>query len=85
MALCVALQADGTVIPTGQAPSECAGYVLVSATEHAQMAFLSDLFQWPEAGVAASWLIGAFGFVIVCNVVGSQVGSVVKMLSTDRH
>lgn len=85
MALCVALQADGTLVPTGQPPTECAGYVLVSATEHAQFSFLSDLFQWPEADVAASWLVGAFGFVIVCNVVGSMVGSVVKMVSTDRH
>lgn len=85
MALCVALQPDGTLAPTGQPVAECSGYVLVSATEHARLSFLSDLFEWPEASVAASWLVGAFGFVIVCNVVGSMVGSVVKMLSTDRH
>lgn len=34
MALCVTLTAEGTLIPTGQPVTECAGYVLVSASEH---------------------------------------------------
>lgn len=85
MSECVVLNPDGTLSSTGQPASECAGYVLVSATEHAQQSFLTQLFQWPEAEIAGSWLVGAFGFVIVCNVAGSMVGSVVKMLSTDRQ
>nr|WP_235567608.1 hypothetical protein [Lysobacter sp. Root96] len=48
------------------------------------MSFLSDLFTWPEPEIAASWLVGAFGFVLVCNVAGSLVGSVVKAVSTER-
>jgi len=85
MSECVVLNPDGTLSSTGQPASECAGYVLVSATEHAQMSFLAELFQWPEADVAATWLVGAFGLVLACNITGSVVGSVVKMVSTDRH
>lgn len=84
MSACVVLNADGTVSITGQPVSECAGYVLVSASEHAQMSFLTSLFEWPEADVAGTWLVGAFGFVMVCNVAGSLSGAVVKALSTDR-
>ena len=84
MSICVQLAPDGTLQPTGTPVSECAGYVLVDATQHAQMAFLAELFKWPEPNVAASWIVGAFGFVLVCNVVGSIVGSVVKAVSTER-
>lgn len=84
MSECVVVNADGTVAFTGQPVAECSGYVLVSAAEHAQMSFLSSLFQWPEPGIAATWLVGAFGFVMGCNVIGSMVGSVVKALSTER-
>lgn len=84
MSECVVLNADGTLTSTGQPVAGCAGYVLVSSSEHAQMSFLSSLFQWPEADVAGTWLVGAFGFVMVCNVVGSMVGSVVKAVSTER-
>lgn len=84
MSECVTLNADGTLTTTGQAPADCAGYVLVSSSEHAQMSFLSSLFEWPEADIAGTWLVGAFGFVMVCNVAGSLVGSVVKAVSTER-
>lgn len=84
MSICVHLASDGSLQPTGTPVSECAGYVLIDATEHAQMSFLADLFKWPEADIAASWLVGTFGFVIVCNVVASMVGSVVKAISTNR-
>lgn len=84
MATCVALHPDGTLHPTGQAASECSGHVLLSGAEHASLSFLQQLFEWPTAEVAATWLVGAFGFVIVCNVAGYLTGAVVKMVSTDR-
>jgi len=84
MAECVALNPDGTLTLTGQPADQCTGYVLVSGSEHASMSFLASLFEWPTADIAATWLVGAFGFVMVCNVAGSMVGSVVKMVSTDR-
>lgn len=78
------VNADGTLAATGQPVAECSGYVLLSGAEHASLSFLTSLFQWPEPNVAMSWLVGAFGFVLVCNVVGSMTGSVVKALSTER-
>lgn len=85
MSECVTLNADGTLTPTGQPVEQCAGYVLVSSTEHGQMSFLNDLFKAPDQAAANAVLVAAFGFVLVCNVVGSMVGSVVKALSTERH
>lgn len=85
MADCYQISPDGTLYATGQAAEACTGYVLLSGSEHAQFAFLQRLFEWPEADVAAAWLLGAFGLVLAMNVAGSVVGSVVKMMSTDRH
>lgn len=85
MSECVALAANGTLIPTGQPVSECAGYVLISGTEHSQMAFLAELFQAPDAETLMGVLVATFGFVLVCNVAAYMTGAVVKMLSTDRH
>lgn len=85
MSACVVLNADGTLTPTGQPAAECAGYVLVSSTEHGQMNFLGELFANPGQEVLNSVLVAAFGFVLVCNVAGSIVGSVVKAVSTERH
>jgi hypothetical protein len=85
MSQCVTLNADGTLTSTGQPVESCAGYVLVDATEHANMSFLATLFQWPETNVVGTWLVGAFAFVVVCNVAGSMVGSVVRMVSSDRQ
>lgn len=84
MGLCVVLQADGTLVPTGQPVSECAGYVMPSAAEHAQASILVDLFKWPEPEVAAAWFTGVFGLVLTFHVVGYVVGAVVKSVSTER-
>lgn len=85
MAECVVLNADGTLTATGQPVDQCAGYVLASSIEHGQMNFLGDLFANPGVEVLNSVLVASFGFVLVCNVVGSIVGSVVKAVSTERH
>ncbi|HEY0491076.1 MAG TPA: hypothetical protein VGD30_16310 [Telluria sp.] len=84
MALCVVINADGTLAQTGQPVSECAGYVMVDASEHARSSLLDTLLSVPEPGVAGTWLVGAFGFVLGCNVLSSLAGSVVKALSTER-
>lgn len=85
MSECVVLQADGTLIPTGQPASECAGYVLVSGTEYGSVQFMARLFDMPPTDQIMGVLVAAFGFILVCNVVASMVGSVVQMVSTDRH
>lgn len=84
MAVCVQLATDGTLVPTGQPAAECSGYVLLTGAEHATLSFLQQLFQWPEPEVAATWLVGAFAFPLVCNTAGYLVGAVVKSVSTER-
>lgn len=68
MAVCVSLTAEGTLVPTGEPASQCGGYVLVSAAEHAQASILIDLFQWPEPEVATGWFSGVFTLVLALNV-----------------
>jgi hypothetical protein len=85
MSECVTLNVDGTLSLTGQPAETCAGYVLVSSSEFAQISGFSALFEVPAPEIASAWFAGAFGIVLICNVLGSQVGSVVKMLSSDRH
>lgn len=84
MALCVTLAEDGTLTPTGESADQCGGYVLVSSAEHAQANILIELFQWPDAEVAAGWFSGFFGLVLAFNCVGYIVGAVVKSVSTER-
>lgn len=85
MPTCVALQADGTLLPTGEAADVCSGYVLMSGSEHAMLQFLNDIFAWPTPEVLSGWMVAAFGFVLTMNAAGYIVGAVVKMVSTDRH
>ena len=85
MAICVALQPDGTLVATGEPVEQCTGYVMLSGSEYAGVQQLNTIFSWPEPAVASLWFSAAFTLVIVCNAAGSVVGSVVKMLSTDRH
>lgn len=84
MAICVQLQADGTLVPTGEPVEQCSGSVLLSGTEYATVQVLDNIFMWPEPEVAASWFGFAFFLILALNVVGSMTGSVVKSLSTDR-
>lgn len=84
MAVCVSLTAEGALVPTGEPASQCGGYVLVSAAEHAQASILIDLFQWPEPEVATGWFSGVFTLVLALNVLGYIVGAVVKSVSTER-
>ncbi|WP_307753732.1 hypothetical protein [Xanthomonas albilineans] len=84
MAICVTLNADGTLTQTGQAVDQCTGYVLVSSAEHAQTQVISDIFSWPKPEIVSSWFTAAFGLVLALNVVGYVVGAVVKMVSTER-
>lgn len=76
MALCVALQADGTLVPTGQAVSECTGYVLVSGTEHSVYQLVNQVFATPTPEQAAGWFVGSCGAVIVWFVAARMAGTV---------
>lgn len=68
MSLCVVLNADGTLTPTGQALTDCAGYTLVTPAEAVALTTLEQLFEMPPA-VESSAL---FTF-IVTSIVGAFV------------
>lgn len=81
MALCVALQADGTLIPTGQPVAECTGYVLVSGTEHAVYELINQALAMPTPEQAAGWFVGSAGVVISWFVVSRIAGRVAHFFS----
>lgn len=85
MAICVVINPDGTLVATGEPVDQCTGYVMLSGTEYAGVHQLQDIFMWPEPSVLATWFSSAFILILMMNAAGSITGSVVKMLSTDRH
>ncbi len=82
MALCVALQPDGALVPTGQPVTECTGYVLVSGTEHAVYALINQVFATPTPEQAAGWFVGSAGAVIGWFLVAHIAGRVGNFFST---
>ena len=50
MAICVDLRPNGRLLPTGELPSDCSGYVLLDATEYAGVVAAGDL--WTVPGTA---------------------------------
>jgi hypothetical protein len=82
VALCVALQADGTLAPTGQTVGECTGYVMVSSAEYGVYQVVQDAMAIPTPEQATDWFVGGFGAVMLFFVVGRMAGSVVAMFKT---
>ncbi|GAE48707.1 hypothetical protein [Xanthomonas arboricola] len=83
MATCVVLQADGTLMPTGQSVGECSGYVLVSGSEYSVYALVQEAFAMPSKEDAIEWSTGCCVVVIVWFVLGRMAGSVAGMFN-DR-
>lgn len=81
MALCVALQANGTLIPTGEAVESCTGYVLVSGSEHSFYALVHQAFAVPTPEQAAGWFVGSCGAVILWFVAARIAGTVASMFN----
>jgi len=81
MAQCVTLNADGTLIPTGQTVGECTGYVLVSGSEYGVYQVVQDAFSAPTPEQASGWFFGAWGSVMVMYIAARLVGAVVSMFN----
>lgn len=79
MAVCVQLQADGTLVPTGESVAECTGYVLVSGSEYGVYQTVDQALGFPTSDVALSWFFGAWGAVMVAFIAGRCVGAVLSM------
>lgn len=84
MALCVALNSDGTLSQTGQPVSECTGYVMVSSSEYGVYQAVQDAFAVPTPEQASAWFAASWGCVVVMFIVARLVGSVVSMFDS-RH
>ena len=79
MALCVVLQSDGTLAPTGQAVGDCTGYVLVSGSEYSVYALVNQAFATPTPEQAMGWFAGSCGAVILWFVAARMAGTVASM------
>lgn len=79
MAVCVALRADGTLVPTGQPVEACTGYVLVSGAEHSFYALVHQAFAMPTPEQAAEWFVGSCGAVMVWFLAARMVGGIVSV------
>lgn len=84
MGVCVVLQPDGTLLPTGQPASECAGYVLVTGSEHGVYALVQQALGMPEPEVVGGWFVGSFGAVMLFYMSAYFVGRIVSMFDTDN-
>lgn len=76
MGLCVLLDTNGALIPTGQPVTECSGYVLLSASEHAVYGLINQAFAMPTPQQAVSWFVGSAGVVIGWYVLARITGTV---------
>lgn len=79
MAICVTLNADGTLTPTGQPVDQCTGYVMVSGSEYGVYQALDTALAAPAPDVATSWFFGAWGAVLTCYIAAKCVGGVLSM------
>lgn len=84
MALCVALQADGTLLPTGQPVAECTGYVLVSSSEYGVYEAVQQALQMPDKEVALGWFAGCLTLVVSLYLVSRLAGSVANIFHDTR-
>ena len=83
MSVCVVVNPDGTLTPTGQPVSECTGYVLVSGSEHGVYALVQEAFGFPEPEVIGGWFVGAFGAVMLFYMASYYVGRVISVFDRD--
>lgn len=70
-------------MPTGQAVSECAGYVLVSAGEFSAFQVIDAALAVPTQEAALAWFGATFGLVLVGYVLASLVGQVANFFNSD--
>lgn len=79
MALCVAVNADGTLSQTGQPVDQCTGYVMVSGSEYGVYQVLQDALAAPTPEQALGWFFGVWGVVVVSYITARFTGTVISM------
>jgi hypothetical protein len=81
MGVCVAIAENGTLVPTGQPVTECAGYVLLSGAEANTLTLFAQAFEVPDKEVLATWAVGPFALIVGLYVVARIVGSVASFFN----
>lgn len=76
MALCVTLNADGTLTQTGDSVDQCAGYVLVSGSEYGVFQVVQDSLSMPTPEVMAEWFSAPFFMAVSLHFVAMFVGKI---------
>lgn len=84
MSLCVLLDNNGALIPTGQPVAECSGYVLVSAAEHGVYEVVQQVFAFPTTAVALGWFAGCFSLILFLYVAGRMSGALANVFNDTR-
>ena len=79
MALCVVMNPDGSLSPTGEPVESCSGYVLLSGSEYAMVGAIDQALGVPDSTQATGWFMGPFSLVVFLYVAARCAGSVVNM------
>lgn len=76
MALCVLIDSAGALVPTGQPVDQCAGYVMVSASEYGVYNFMQQALQPPQdIQQIAEWFTAPMAAIVFMYVVARLAGS----------
>lgn len=77
MALCVAMNSDGTLSPTGEYVSACTGYVLLSGSEYSLVNAVNSAFGVPSLEETTGWFVGPFVLVVGLYLAARSAGVIV--------
>lgn len=83
MGLCVAITENGTLIPTGQPVTECAGYVLLSSAEASHVTLIAQAFEAPNKEDLATWVAMPFTLIVTLYVAARLAGNVAAFFSKN--
>lgn len=78
MAQCVSMDASGVLTPLASAPSECAGFVLLSGAEYVAVS-PGGIFATPSAVDAGTYFAGPLILIVFLFMAARIAGSVVSM------
>lgn len=77
MALCVLIDSAGALVPTGQPVDQCAGYVMVSASEYGVYNFMQEALQPPQdQQQIAEWFTAPMAAIVFLYLVARCAGAV---------
>jgi hypothetical protein len=79
MALCVQIQPDGTLVPTGDDATTCPAYVLLSGSEYSFANAMGQALEIPDVTTALGWFTGPFCFVVIVYMAARSSGAIINM------